>query len=240
MPSPVAAKREDARTTRWADHRIKVRAEFVEASIRTIDTIGPQATLDDICAEMGVRKPKLYRFFDTKNDLYRAILEHWVEMLWDRLSGTLNIYEDSGEQIVRRLVSELADTIEEHPNVVQFLATGQYLSATGDTEHPLILARGAVDRASEVAEELLSDFISDHRQFELVVYSVFGMTASAADWWIRSEASGDGAMDRDLFINQVTRSIIGIITANLDEGVEIDVSQPLHLAVIDDEDDEDY
>ena len=127
MPSPVAAKREDARTTRWADHRIKVRAEFVEASIRTIDTIGPQATLDDICAEMGVRKPKLYRFFDTKNDLYRAILEHWVEMLWDRLSGTLNIYEDSGEQIVRRLVSELADTIEEHPNVVQFLATGQYL-----------------------------------------------------------------------------------------------------------------
>ena len=187
----------------------------------------------------GRPQTKLYRFFDTKNDLYRAILEHWVEMLWDRLSGTLNIYEDSGEQIVRRLVGELADTIEEHPNVVQFLATGQYPSATGDTEHPLILARGAVDRASEVAEGF-SDPISDHRQFELVVYSVFGMTASAADWWIRSEASGDGAMDRDLFINQVTRSIIGIITANLDEGVEIDVSQPLHLAVIDDEDDEDY
>ena len=65
------------------------------------------------------------------------------------------------------------------------------------------------------------------------------MAASAADWWIRSEATGDGAMNRDLFINQVTRSIIGIIQANLDEGVEIDVSRPLHLAV-DDEDDEDY
>ncbi|GAB09643.1 putative TetR family transcriptional regulator [Gordonia araii NBRC 100433] len=239
MPNAsVATKRADARTTRWAEHRVKVRAEFVDASIRAIDTIGPQATLDDICAELGVRKPKLYRFFDDKNDLYHAILENVVETLWDRLSGTLNIYEDSAEQIVRRLVAEYAETISEHPNLVLFLASGQYAAATGDGEHPLIVARASIDRAAHVAEGLLSNVISSHQQFELMIHSVFGMAASAADWWIRTDKPANDSLTKEQFVDQITRSAIGIVTANLDEGVELDLNQPLHIAMGVDEDDD--
>ena len=103
---------------------------------------------------MGVRKPKLYRFFDTKNDLYRGHPRALGGDAGESPVGTLNIYEDSGGQIVRRLVSELADAHRGAPNVVQFLATSQYLSATGDTEHPADRARRRRP-CFRVAEELL-------------------------------------------------------------------------------------
>ncbi|MFW0789227.1 TetR/AcrR family transcriptional regulator [Gordonia sp. CPCC 205333] len=226
----VTTKRADARTTRWTDHRIKVRAEFVEASIRAIDTIGPNATLDDICTELGVRKPKLYRFFDDKSDLYSAILESVTASLWGRLVSAINFYEDSVADIFTHLISEYADVVSEHPNLVTFLVTGQYGSASGSAQHPLQSMRASVDRAIVMSEDVLANFISSRQRLELTVYSIFGIAASGADWWIRSDKPANDALPKTEFVEQLVRSILAIVAANVDPDVAVDLTQPLHLA----------
>ena len=49
----------DARSTRWDDHRVVVRAELADAAVRAIERCGEGVSMDDIAAEAGVSKPKL-------------------------------------------------------------------------------------------------------------------------------------------------------------------------------------
>lgn len=225
-----AAKKPDARTTRWAAHRANVRADFVDAAIRTFDRVGPGATLDDICAEVGVKKPKLYRFFDDKNDLYRAVLDFLMEDMWGRLAPQLNLAEDSATELTHRIIGEYADVVSEHPNVFHFLASGQYGSVTGDSEHPLQMARGSAERAAELVRDALSDALGATAHLEIVIYTLFGMAASAADWWIRTDRPANEAFSRDEFVAVLSRSVLGVIRANLDPSITFDPDEPLHLA----------
>ena len=52
------------------------RATIIEAAGRLFGERGYEATtLDDVAAAAGVTKPILYRHFDSKRDLYLALLE---------------------------------------------------------------------------------------------------------------------------------------------------------------------
>lgn len=228
--SGSAKKEPDARTTRWAAHRAQVRLDFVTAAIRTFDRVGPSATLDDICAEVGAKKPKLYRFFDDKSDLYQAILDYLIEDLWNHLSPQINLAEDSATTLTRRIIGEFADVVAEHPNVFHFLASGQYGSVTGDGEHPLQMARGSAERAAEIVRDVLADAFDDAAHLEIVIYTLFGLAASAADWWIRTDRPANDAFTRDEFVTMLSRSVLGVVRANLDPAITFDPDEPLHLA----------
>ena len=65
----------DARSERWREHRKKVRAEIVDAAFRAIDKLGPELSLREIAEEAGTAKPKIYRHFTDKADLFQAIGE---------------------------------------------------------------------------------------------------------------------------------------------------------------------
>ena len=72
----------DARSERWREHRKKVRAEIVDAAFRAIDRLGPELSLREIAEEAGTAKPKIYRHFTDKSDLFQAIGERLRDMLW--------------------------------------------------------------------------------------------------------------------------------------------------------------
>ena len=59
--------------TRWDQHRADRRAELVEAAVAAIDEHGPAASIAQIAESAGVSKPVLYRYFEDKDDLYRAV-----------------------------------------------------------------------------------------------------------------------------------------------------------------------
>ncbi|NHA01732.1 helix-turn-helix transcriptional regulator [Nocardioides sp. W3-2-3] len=67
----MANVKSDGRTTRWDDHRATRRTEFVQAAVRAIDALGPDASVADIAAEAGVSKPVLYRYFSDKAESAR-------------------------------------------------------------------------------------------------------------------------------------------------------------------------
>ena len=68
----AAAVKVDARSERWREHRKKVRAEIVDAAFRSIDRLGPELSLREIAEEAGTAKPKIYRHFTDKSDLFQA------------------------------------------------------------------------------------------------------------------------------------------------------------------------
>lgn len=61
----------DARVDRWREHRAKVRAELVEATLNAIDELGPDLSIDDVLKSAGISRPKLYRFFTDKGSPLR-------------------------------------------------------------------------------------------------------------------------------------------------------------------------
>lgn len=134
-----AGRDSDARTERWRDHRVAVRAEFVDAAYRALDKIGADATLHDICDEAGAKKPKLYRFFEDKVDLYNAIGDRVVQTLWGRLTGRVNLTQDSARELIHGCASEYTAVVTEHPNVFRFMVQGHF------TQNPEQAERSRVD-----------------------------------------------------------------------------------------------
>ena len=71
----------DLRSERWREHRKKVRSEIVDAAFRAIDNLGPDVSIREIAEEAGTAKPKIYRHFNDKSDLFQAIGKRLRDML---------------------------------------------------------------------------------------------------------------------------------------------------------------
>lgn len=63
----------DGRDARWEQHREQRREALVDATIRAIRKHGAGVGMDDIAAEAGTSKTVIYRHFDDKAGLYRAV-----------------------------------------------------------------------------------------------------------------------------------------------------------------------
>lgn len=120
MPGSVNRHRTDARTERWREHKLALRREFVDAAFRALAKHGPEASMDEIAAEAGTVKPKLYRHFAAKSDLAGAVSERMGEILWQRLLPTMNL-RDAPRVTIRRGLEAYVNVVDEYPNVFKFL-----------------------------------------------------------------------------------------------------------------------
>lgn len=222
----------DARTERWRNHRRVVRSEFVEAAFRALDKIGPEATLRDICDEAGAQKPKLYRFFEDKGDLYNAIGDRVVEMLWESLVGNIDLLNDTGRELVHKVLAGYAANISEHPNVFRFMVHGHFGASLDSSQSERIMdtARKGVEQLGHAATAVVGGEL-DSESAELIVYSVFGTVVSSADWWLGVDQERKPSMSIDAFVEHVAMVVVGVLqTSLLSKGIVVDPDQPLHTA----------
>jgi AcrR family transcriptional regulator len=112
----------DARSERWREHRKKVRGEIVEAAFRAIDRLGPDLSVREIAEEAGTAKPKIYRHFTDKSDLFQAIGERLRDMLWATVFPSVDFATNSAREIIHRSVEEYVNLVDEHPNVLRFFS----------------------------------------------------------------------------------------------------------------------
>ncbi|MGI9123258.1 MAG: TetR/AcrR family transcriptional regulator, partial [Mycobacterium sp.] len=122
----VGSGKVDARSERWREHRKKVRAEIVDAAFRAIDRGGPQVSLNEIAAEAGTAKPKIYRHFNDKADLFHAIGRRLREMLVAAIFSDLDVAANSTREVVRHAVAAYVTLVDEHPNVLRFILQGRF------------------------------------------------------------------------------------------------------------------
>src|SRR6516165_6496680 len=115
----------DARSERWREHRKRVRSEIVDAAFRAIDRLGPELSLREIAEEAGTAKPKIYRHFTDKSDLFQAIGERMRDMLWAAIIPSIDLKTDSAREVIRRAVEEYVSLVDKHPNVLRVFIQGR-------------------------------------------------------------------------------------------------------------------
>ncbi|WP_062990180.1 TetR/AcrR family transcriptional regulator [Nocardia anaemiae] len=224
-------RRVDARTERWREHRVKVRAEFVDAAFRALDKFGPEVSMGDIAKEAGAAKPKLYRHFEDKTDLYNAIVDRVRDMLWERIVSSADLTNDSARELIRRGAAEYVLVVSEHPNVFRFMLHSHFTQRADESERALQSARQSAKRAADLFTGLLADKSVEVSSVELVNYSVFGAVASATDWWLGVNRLQAHTMPSEKFVAYLAEIISALAEANARlNGIRIDADQPLHLA----------
>ncbi|MEO3757114.1 TetR/AcrR family transcriptional regulator [Mycobacterium sp. B14F4] len=221
----------DARSERWREHRKKVRAEIVDAAFRAIDRLGPNVSVREIAEEAGTAKPKIYRHFTDKSDMFAEIGQRMRDMLWAAIIPSIDVENDSARQIVGRGVEHYVELVEQHPNVVRFLLQGRFADQSA-------AAMTAVNKGSEITLAVadmistqLEDLASEPAAFELAAYAIFGTAASATDWWLGGDDS-PRRMPADQFIAHMTTIMVGAINGTAELlGIQIDADKPIHTAV---------
>ncbi|MEC3956763.1 TetR/AcrR family transcriptional regulator [Nocardia sp. CDC153] len=120
----------DARYDRWHTHRASVRAELIEATIRAIDTHGPDLSIDDVVKTAGIPRPKLYRFFGDKVELLAAVSGRVQELIVDRVTPHLDPNRPLREGL-RTALSAYIDLVAERPNLFRFIVSSHVVAAFG-------------------------------------------------------------------------------------------------------------
>jgi AcrR family transcriptional regulator len=231
-PHPVKpGAKVDARSERWREHRKKVRGEIVEAAFRAIDRLGPDLSVREIAEEAGTAKPKIYRHFNDKSDLFQAIGEHLRDMLWAAVFSSVDFATNSAREIIRRSVEEYVSLVDEHPNVLRFFIQGRFPERSESTMRTLNEGREITLAMAEMFNNELREMELDRAAIELAAFAAFGAAASATDWWLGPRLDSPRRMARDKFVEQLTTIMMGVIggTAEL-LGITLDPERPIHHA----------
>lgn len=222
----------DARSERWREHRKRVRSEIVDAAFRAIDRQGHEVSLREIAEEAGTAKPKIYRHFTDKSDLFHAIGRRLRDMLWTAIFPSIDLSVDSGREVIRRAVEQYVRLVDEHPNVIRFLIQGRFAEQSEPTMRALNESREITLAMAELFDNELRDIELDGAALELAAYAAFGSIASATDWWLGAAQDSPRRMPSEEFVAHLTTIMIGSINGTCELlGIAIDPDLPLHEGV---------
>ncbi len=222
----------DARSERWREHRKKVRAEIVDAAFRAIDQQGPAVSLREIAEEAGTAKPKIYRHFTDKSDLFQAIGQRLRDMLGTAIFPSIDLSVDSGREVIRRSVEQYVRLVDEHPNVIRFLIQGRFAEQSESTMRALNESREITLAMADMFDNELGEIELDAAALELAAYAAFGSIASATDWWLGTEQESPRRMPSEDFVAHLTTIMIGSINGTCELlGISLDPDLPLHEGV---------
>lgn len=222
----------DARSERWREHRKKVRSEIVDAAFRAIDQLGPELSLREIAEEAGTAKPKIYRHFNDKSDLFQAIGERLRDMLWAAIFPSINLAADPAREVIRRSVEQYVRLVDEHPNVVRFLMQGRFAEHSESAMRALNEGREITLAMADMFNNELHDMQLDGAAIELAAFATFGTAASATDWWLGGTQDSPRRMPREQFVAHLTTIMVGAINGTCELlGITIDPDRPLQDGV---------
>lgn len=222
----------DARTERWREHRKKVRAEIVDAAFRAIDRCGPGVSLQEIAAEAGTAKPKIYRHFRDKADLFGAIGKRLREMLVAAIFPNIDLAADPIREVVRRTVAEYVGLVELHPNVLRLILAGRFPEPSESSTRALNEGRDITLAIAAMINNELAELHLDPAALELAAAAAFGSAASATDWWLGTDPDSPPRMPTTEFVNHLTTIMLGTINGTADLlGVDLNPDLPIGRAV---------
>src|ERR1700692_4974793 len=173
-PSVKPGAKVDARSARWREHRKKVRSEIVEAAFRAIDRLGPELSVREIAEEAGTAKPKIYRHFHDKSDLFQAIGERLRDMLWAAIFPSIDLSTNAAREIIRSSVEHYVDLVDQHPNVLRFLIQGRFVEQSESTMRTLNEGRVITLAMADMFNNELREMELDPAALEPPAYATVG------------------------------------------------------------------
>ena len=209
-----------------------MRAEIVDAAFRAIDRLGPELSLREIAEEAGTAKPKIYRHFTDKSDLFQAIGERLRDILWAAIFPTINLASDPAREVIRRSVEQYVLLVDQHPNVCRFLIQGRFAEQSESTMRALNEGRGITLAMADMFNNELREMELDGAALELAAFTTYGSAASATDWWLGPNVDSPRRMPPAEFIGYMTTIMLSAIKGCCELlGIKIDADLPLHEGV---------
>lgn len=203
-------------------HRLERREEFVDAALRALEKYGPDVAVAQIAAEAGVAKPRLYRHFDDKADLLRAVQNRISARLWERLTAALNP-DEAPANLVRRGLDAFLSVVDEYPNTFRMLM------------HPGAASERVLEEGKKIAD-VLSALISGQLLTMGVApdgaepwgHALNGAVAGATHWWLEHRT-----ISKEALIGHLSTVILGSLERIAREaGVVIDLERPIKSQTI--------
>ncbi|MBB4934510.1 AcrR family transcriptional regulator [Lipingzhangella halophila] len=192
----AASNREDhaqppARKLRRAERR----EQIMDAATRAFARAGFAATsVDDIAAEAGVTRVLLYRHFDAKADLYRAVLDRACERLAERVGS-----DDFDEESIPALLRAAADD----PDAFRLL----FHHAAREPEFRDLIDT-ITDASTEIARKNLPASVADGPWADWVARLLPTFTIEAVIAWLDA-----GQPDPETAADRISRAVHGIMSA---------------------------
>ena len=192
----------------------------------------PNSRLREIAEEAGTAKPKIYRHFTDKSDLFQAIGERLRDMLWAAIIPTINVATDPAREVIRRSVEKYVHLVDEHPNVCRFLIQGRFAEQSESTMRALNEGRDITLAMARMFNDELREMELDGAAIELAAFTTFGSAAAATEWWLGPGADSPRRMPPEEFIAHMTTIMLSSIYGTCELlGIKIDPDLPLHEGV---------
>ncbi|MEB3070862.1 TetR/AcrR family transcriptional regulator [[Mycobacterium] vasticus] len=230
-PADNGGQKVDARSERWREHRKKVRREIVDAAFRAIDRLGPDVSVREIAEEAGTAKPKIYRHFTDKDDLFEAVGTRLREELWTAIFASIDVATNSLRDVVRRSVEEYVALVDQHPNVLRFFIQGRARAQSESSMRALNEGRTITLAMAEMINHELQDLELNRGALELAAFAAFGSATSATDWWLGPEPDSPRRMPGETFVDYLTTIMISVVSGTAENlGIAMDPDQPIREA----------
>ncbi|MCW0216213.1 MAG: TetR/AcrR family transcriptional regulator [Pseudonocardia sp.] len=199
MPQDSPAVKGNDRTRRNAERRAERRAEMVTAAMDAVREHGPGVSVADIAKRAGITKPVLYRHFDDRADLQRAVGEKSAELLMARISTALD--EAGSEADESALIAGIVDAflagIEDEPELWRFVVHNSVEREAGSE-----VVEDTQDRIARLLAVLIGERLraagQDSGGAEVWALGLVGMVRSAGDWWLERRTMSRADLTRYL------------------------------------------
>lgn len=223
MPSTPAPARTDGRAARWAGQQERRRSEFVDAALRAIATHGPDVSTEQIAAEAGVARTRIYKHFTDAADLQAAIAERSLELIASQLQPLWNPH-GSPIQMISAIVETLVARLSEQRNLYRYLTTNAASTRSSDRDVVTDVKTIIGNHLTALFTHYLSEFGADTKMAEPGAFALVGLVEATISRWLDNPAGLPG----DELAGHLTRWIWLLIDQLLrDNGIELDPDAPL-------------
>ncbi|HLQ80343.1 MAG TPA: TetR/AcrR family transcriptional regulator [Brachybacterium sp.] len=117
----------DGRSARWARHREQRRAELLDVARHLIHEKGPDVTMEDIAGASGTSKSIVYRYFEDKAQLQRALGRSILSTMHEKLLEELRGLEarmgrvPEPDERIHAMIRAYVETAQRSPGVYRFV-----------------------------------------------------------------------------------------------------------------------
>lgn len=220
-PPPLAT---DGRAARWSGQQQRRRAEFVDAALVAIKRHGADVSTEQIAAEAGVARTRLYRHFAGAHALNEAIAERAESMILEGLAPVWDA-SSSPRDIIRTAVTTHLGWLTENQQLYLYLVRHSVATAAGDN-----VVNDVKRLISNLLTRLLDEYVEavglDTRVIQPLSFGLVGFVDAAAARWVSDPAGVDLDEMVDLLAAWIWSVIDGVLRG---VGLEVDPGLPLDL-----------
>ncbi|WP_334169210.1 TetR/AcrR family transcriptional regulator [Timonella senegalensis] len=194
MSSITEKSTDDGRSTRWEWHRAQRREELARAARKAVHLHGTDISMDDIATFAGTSKSIVYRYFNDKPGLQRAVGEAVMQQIHESLAVAAT-QAATPKEALRSMVASYLGTIDHSPNVYYFI--------TRDAPGLPLLDSMIEIVAFPFAQEMKVPLSEAHAWAAGAV----GFVRGTGEWWLEAKSAEDADLTALPTLDDLTESI---------------------------------